>query len=152
MASQAPYHPRTQRIDRLIVCHHGGGRHDDDSRPQAGAAPHASAAGHTVQQATFSKTTSAKAHLGPIPLTLLAVFVVMVCVVNYHSGSSRTHERAWNELVAQARSACTDPRYGAVYIYTSGRGRIVPVVAGTPVPDMPPVGFPVRLPCTKLRA
>jgi hypothetical protein len=87
-----------------------------------------------------------------LPLAALAVFIAVVCVLNYRETSGRTTSTPWATLVSQARTLCADTKYGAVYVYPHWDGKVEPVPAGTPVPKKtPPYGFPVRLPCERLR-
>ncbi len=87
-----------------------------------------------------------------VPTAALAAFILLVCVASYQMTSSRTLQaHSWRSLVAQARLVCQDPRWGAVYVYPSSHGAIVGIPAGTPMADLPPVGWPVRLPCDRLR-
>jgi hypothetical protein len=87
-----------------------------------------------------------------LPTAVLAAFVVAVCAFSYQMPSNRTVQRhPWSTLVAQARVVCRDPHYGAVYVYPVAQGAVVGIPAGKPIADSPPVNWPVRLPCDRLR-
>lgn len=88
-----------------------------------------------------------------VPLAMLATFIAVICTLNYQAPSGRTISTPWRSLVAQARIACTDPQYGAVYVYPNWDGKVEPIPIGTPMPRRtpPPYGFPVWLPCHRLR-
>jgi hypothetical protein len=87
------------------------------------------------------------------PAISLMVVVALVCAANFHLVSNRTLEPVgWTQVVARARSACqTNPKYQAVYVYPSLHAIVVGLPAGTPMAKVAPPGFPVRLPCDRLR-
>lgn len=90
--------------------------------------------------------------LGRVPIALLAVFVLAIGAVNYWMPSNRTTQtHRWSTLVTRSRHVCRDRAYGAVYVYPALDGVVTGIPAGTPMADLPPAGWPVRLPCDRLR-
>jgi hypothetical protein len=89
-------------------------------------------------------------NLGQLPLVVLSVCVLLVLAASYRTAGPRTSLSAWSDSVARARVVCTDPSQAAVYAYP-GDGSVRPVPHGTQLRRDPPPGFPVLVPCTRLR-
>jgi hypothetical protein len=86
------------------------------------------------------------------PLASLAVLVAVALATSYQTFSPRDRLFAWDAAVDKARVVCANKQYSAVYIRTwSEPGSVEPVYAGTPMPPVPPYGFPIRVPCARLR-
>jgi hypothetical protein len=87
-----------------------------------------------------------------IPIAVLAVYVALISASSYSMESPRTRQgQSWASLVGKARIVCQDATLDAVYVYPVVNGHIEGIPHGTPLPDTPPVGWPVRLPCDRLR-
>ena len=87
-----------------------------------------------------------------IPIAVLALFVTLVSASSYSMVTARTLQRhSWASLVGKARIVCQDPTHEAVYVYPTQNGHIEPILRGTPLPEFPPNGWPVKLPCDRLR-
>jgi len=87
-----------------------------------------------------------------IPIAVLALYVALVSASSYSMESPRTRQgQSWASLVGAARVSCQDPTLDGVYVYPHLNGRIDGIARGTPLPETPPVGWPVRLPCDRLR-
>jgi hypothetical protein len=87
-----------------------------------------------------------------LPTVGLTIAVLLVCAASYRMPSNRTREPVgWTALVSAARAVCRDPALEAVYVYPALHGEVVGIPAGTPPADPPPVAWPVRLPCDRLR-
>jgi hypothetical protein len=84
------------------------------------------------------------------PLVTLSVCVALVIAFSYRTAGPRTTLTAWDASVDRARALCLDARNGAVYIFP-GDGSVLSLPNGTPLPDRPPYGFPVLIPCDRLR-
>jgi hypothetical protein len=88
--------------------------------------------------------------LGWAPLLTLSVCVALVLAFSYQTAGPRATLTAWNASVNRAQTACLDANTGAVYIFPSD-GAVLSLPNGTPIPAEPPFGFPVRIPCDRLR-
>jgi hypothetical protein len=87
-----------------------------------------------------------------IPIIGLAVTVLLVCAASYRMPSGRSNEPVgWTTLVSAARGVCRNHAFGAVYVFPALHGEVVGIRAGTPPADPPPVAWPVRIPCNRLR-
>jgi len=87
-----------------------------------------------------------------VPTIGLAMAVLLACAISYRMPSNRTNEPVgWTALVSAARVVCRNHTFEAVYVYPALHGEVVGIRAGTPPADPPPVAFPVRLPCDRLR-
>jgi hypothetical protein len=92
-----------------------------------------------------------RARIG-IPIAVLAVYVALIAASSYSMESPRTTQgQSWASLVGAARTVCQDPGLDGVYVYPVVNGRIDPIARGTPMAETPPAGWPVRLPCDRLR-
>jgi hypothetical protein len=89
-------------------------------------------------------------NLGQLPLVVLSVCVLLVLAASYRTAGPRANLSAWSDSVAQARIVCGDGSAGGVYVYP-GDGSVRAVPHGTPLRRDPPPGFPVLIPCARLR-
>jgi hypothetical protein len=85
-----------------------------------------------------------------LPLVILSVGVALVLAFSYRTAGPRTTEAPWRLSVAKARMACEDVDNGVAYIFP-GSGEVLALPNGTPLRDQPPPGFPVLVPCSRLR-
>jgi hypothetical protein len=87
-----------------------------------------------------------------IPIAVLAGYVALASAISYSTVTARTLQRqSWASLVGAARIVCQDPTLDGVYVYPHLNGQIDAIARGTPVAETPPAGWPVRLPCDRLR-
>src|SRR5258705_4564117 len=84
------------------------------------------------------------------PLVTLALAVALVLAFSYRTAGPRATEAAWTDGVARARSACSDPITGSVYIFPRD-GTVLGLPVWIPMRDGPPPGFGVLVPCDRLR-
>jgi hypothetical protein len=88
--------------------------------------------------------------LASAPVMALSVCVALVLAFSYRTPGPRTTLAAWTASVDRARIACLDAHTGGVYIFP-GDGSVLSLTNGTPLPDQSPSGFPVLIPCHRLR-
>jgi hypothetical protein len=90
--------------------------------------------------------------LAVTPLALLAVFVIVVSGLSYRMHGGRTESSPWDKLVSDARAICTDTRLAAVNVYPLWHDKVPDrIPKGSHIPREPAVGWPVRVPCNRLR-
>ena len=86
------------------------------------------------------------------PLALLAVFVIAVSGLSYRMHGGRTESSPWDKLVSDARAICTDTRLAAVNVYPLWHDKVPDrIPKGPHIPREPAVGWPVRVPCNRVR-
>jgi hypothetical protein len=102
--------------------------------------------------AALLRPSAAGARRRYVPTIGLAMAVLLVCAASYRMPSNRTYEPVgWTALVSAARALCRNHTFEAVYVYPALHGEVIGIRAGTPPADPPPVAWPVRLPCDRLR-
>jgi hypothetical protein len=86
------------------------------------------------------------------PLAVVAAFIVAVSALSYQLHSGRSDSAPWDQKVAEARALCADTRLAAVNVYPVWPNKSPDrIPKGQHIPRDPPIGWPVRLPCSRLR-
>jgi hypothetical protein len=90
--------------------------------------------------------------LAVAPLAVVAAFIAAVSGLNYNLHSGRSESAPWGQKVGEARALCADTRLGAVNVYPLWTNKSPDrIPKGQHIPRDPSVGWPVRLPCSRLR-